>query len=478
MVVTPGSDDLDDLSKKEEPLVEEDEETAEAEFDEGLRFFDDDEDLDDATAAEIETGIALWDEPEADGDEPELSMEDLGDVFSAASASEEPSSEGDDLGPLDDAFRPDSADSETFDPDDDSVGANEVEEFVPSEMPDIDDVDDEDTLRSEEVISLALGAEEEPPHAELSWVDVPISGLAQPRRLVVRVGEEIIAGGSDVVRIDAEDGVESISGELRGGAVSLVADGDQATLLVATGAGELFRLCRGRPPEVLESWKDASISGRSSNSALTLGGPTRSTLPAILLRVSTDGVLLESTDRGTTFRRIELRGKVCSLSTGSPPLCVVESHDSLRLFRSATSGGFTAIHGEWPFEADGIELVTEGDIVALLERGRGVHVSIDGGGNFQPVAGLARATAVCAGKLSGRRSTFAALFDPPSGRTSLVWVDAASPAAFVIATLSPHSEDDDDDWAKVLSLTWDHNTESLWGAGKFGVRRWRRPPSA
>jgi hypothetical protein len=35
-----------------------------------------------------------------------------------------------------------------------------------------------------------------------------------------------------------------------------------------------------------------------------------------------------------------------------------------------------------------------------------------------------------------------------------------------------------DEWTKVVSLAWDASDETLWAAGAFGVRRFRRPPSA
>ena len=228
------------------------------------------------------------------------------------------------------------------------------------------------------------------------------------------------------------------------------------------------------------SWRTGTRVARSPSIELSLGGPTPSSRPAILLHVSTGGgTLLESTDHGTTFRRVDLGGRVLALSSGSPPVCLVETSDSFRLFRSAPSGGFTAVGGEWTFEVEHLGLASDGDVVAALEPGHGVRVSIDQGATFRRVAGSVRATAVTAGRLGGRRSVFAALFDPASGRSAIVWVDAASADAYVVAELTPNVEDDDeDDWAKVASLAWDPNTETLWAAGSFGLRRWRRPPSA
>jgi hypothetical protein len=189
--------------------------------------------------------------------------------------------------------------------------------------------------------------------------------------------------------------------------------------------------------------------------------------------------LLETTDRGATFRRVELGRRVLAVSPGSPPVCLVEVGESVRLLRSAPSGGFAATGGEWTFESERVDLVAAGDIVSVLEQGRGVRVSADGGATFHVTAGTARATAIAAGRLGGRRSVFAALFDANSGRSALVWIDATCADARTIAEILPDlGEDQEDDWAKIDALTWDPSSETLWAAGSFGVRRWRRPPSA
>jgi hypothetical protein len=214
--------------------------------------------------------------------------------------------------------------------------------------------------------------------------------------------------------------------------------------------------------------------------SLSLGGPTPSTRPAALLHVGGGaGVLLESTDRGVTWRKVDLGGRVLSVSTGTPPLCLVEEQDGSRLFRSEASGAFRRLSAEIALD-DHAELASEGDVAALYEPGLGVRVSADGGVTFRRVDGSARATAVTAGRLGGRASAFMALFDAASGHTSLVWIDAASADAHIVSELSPDPEleSDTDDWAKITSLAWDAEDETLWATGIFGVRRWRRPPSA
>jgi hypothetical protein len=125
-------------------------------------------------------------------------------------------------------------------------------------------------------------------------------------------------------------------------------------------------------------------------------------------------------------------------------------------------------------------VVSDGDVFVILELGAGVRVSANGGVTFRRVAGSSRATAIAAGRLGGRLSAFAALFDAASGHTSLIWIDAASADAHIVSELSPDldQEDDLDEWSKVASLAWDADDETLWAAGPFGLRRWRRPPSA
>jgi hypothetical protein len=196
-----------------------------------------------------------------------------------------------------------------------------------------------------------------------------------------------------------------------------------------------------------------------------------------LLYVPEQHALLESTDHGTTFRRVDLGGRILAMSSGSPPVCAVERGGGPRLLRSESSGGFSATVDDWPCESEAVHLAADGGVLCVLEPDRGVHVSADAGSTFRKVQGCRRATAIAVGRLGGRPSAFAALFDPTSGRSALTWIDAASGDAWVIGYVVVDA-DDDDDLGRVVSLAWDPQAETVWAAGRFGLCRFRRPPSA
>jgi hypothetical protein len=188
--------------------------------------------------------------------------------------------------------------------------------------------------------------------------------------------------------------------------------------------------------------------------------------------------LLESTDHGKTWRRVDLGGAVLALSAGTPPACLVTTERGTRLFRSEPSGGFTAVGAVWPADAEVPHLASHGDVVIVLEPGAPLRISADGGATFKTAARTSLATAITAGRLGTRPWAFTALFDPTSGRTALVSIDAATGDAFVIGYLEPDGDDDADDACRVVSLAWDESEETLYAAGAFGLARFRRPPSA
>jgi hypothetical protein len=72
---------------------------------------------------------------------------------------------------------------------------------------------------------------------------------------------------------------------------------------------------------------------------------------------------------------------------------------------------------------------------------------------------------------------FAALFDEALGATKIAHIEAASGEAAIVATVDS-SDDEESDFARVASLAWNEHTETLWCAGAFGLRCFRRPPSA
>jgi hypothetical protein len=150
--------------------------------------------------------------------------------------------------------------------------------------------------------------------------------------------------------------------------------------------------------------------------------------------------------------------------------------------RSESSGGFRVVAEPCPVDsesAEGAQLATDGEVVALLggREGEGIHVSADGGATFRRAMSTRSATAVTAGRLGGRPCAFAALYAPASGRATLCWIDATTGESLAIGHLDGDA-DEDGDPVRVTSLAWDPATETLWAGTPSGLRRFRRPASA
>jgi hypothetical protein len=458
-------------------LGEGDETEAEGDFSDLLRSFEGDDGLDDSESDELDAGVELEEDDPTLTDDVELPL-DVGEIVLArdeddGASSDEVGPTGESVGLFDDAT--------ALEVDmDDSEGTVEPEDLISEELPALVQEDDQEgTLNEESDELVGMGEEEPPRRAELPWLELPSVGLPESR--VVRSRKGLVAvGGSGVALVTPEGDVKTMSETLGDAVTGLLVDADARSVLAGTERGKLYRLVgEDGVPDELTGFRDTLALDREKALSLSLGGPTPSSRPAALLHVTAGGgVLLESTDRGVTWRKVDLGGRVLAVSSGVPPVCLVEQQDGLRLFRSEASGAFRRLA---ELSADEhTELASEGDVVVLLEPGLGVRVSADGGVTFRRVNGSARATAVTAGRLGGRASAFMALFDAASGHTSLVWIDAASADAHIVSELTPDPELEDelDEWAKVVSIAWDADDETLWAAGLFGARRWRRPPSA
>jgi hypothetical protein len=464
-----------------EPLVEDEEPAADRELPDLLTAFDEEEDLDDSAASELDSGIAMADEEDAwvDRDGPSL---DVGQLLDGRGDDETSDPGRDDLGPLEEGGGPLGDETEQSALDDDAEGTEREEAPLFGELPALrtEPGDELEGSALDETDELTGSNAEEPPgDAELPWLEAR-TPWGSPCQVARRAGERLVGAGSDVLMIDEADAVVKLAVEAGETVTDIVEEADGRTVLYTTLSGELFRVGAGSiTAERLTSWRAACPKDPVPALALSVGGPTPSSLPATLLHAAAGGgVLLESTDHGTTWRRVDLGGRVAALSSGVPPLCLVETKEGMLLFRSEPSGGFSASSGEWPIEAEQIGIAGDGNVVVALDPGRGVHVSPDGGLTFRRVRGTAGASAVTAGRLGARPSAFAALFDPACGRTALAWIDATTSDAFVVAHFGSESDEEDDDWARVTSLAWDPHAETLWAAGAFGLRRWRRPPSA
>jgi hypothetical protein len=487
----PNTDEPDTVPDDRPPLLEEDplgngleEEAGEGakdgEFDELLPDLPSDPDLDDANASELESGVEL-DEDEDDESNAEESHLDVGNILDDDDAIAAGSVDGDEAGPSDDVLGNDIG-SFASDDGDESVDPRESLDDLIDEasLPRIETDESEESGLGDALFETVIISDEEPPRrADLMWGEMPLAHAEAPRTVVRKTTSGAAACGGDVVVIDDGGARRVLARHVPGGVRSAVVDEAAETLLYATNSGALFRVAlSAESPEALVAYHDA-LGSLAVEPELSLGGPTPSARPAVLLHVGGAArTLLESTDHGTTWRRVELRGSVLALSTGSPPSCLVATERGARLYRSGSSGGFSAVGPVWPPDTEVPELASSGDVLVAHEVGSFLRVSADGGVTFRPVPGTSNATAITAGRLGQRPWAFAALFDPASGRAAIVSIDAASAEAAVIAHLEPDGDEEMEDAYRAVSLSWDESTETLYVAGEFGLTRFRRPPSA
>jgi hypothetical protein len=447
----------------------------ETDFSNLIRHFEDAADLDDQVASDVDTGIDVGDAPELpeDVDQPAL---EIGDTIDVASDQKSLIGEADEFGPNDevggsDAIEPlpDAVQGE----DSDGVTGDDVETAELAELDAVGEDDDLPRTAPHEEIGLVL--EDDPPGpAVLPWLDVEVPP-GPSRTVVATYRGTVLAAGSSIAAID-ESGVETTLVPEAGAMVTSILATPDGSIFFTTLRGQLFRV-DSRGSECIDAWLQA-VDHEKVAYALELGGMTPSSRPAMLLRTGNGRrELLESTDHGSTFRRVDLGGQILSVSSGSPPVCLLRGERAARVLRSEATGGFGLTGATLRTDGKNPSVAAHGDVVAVLDPDRSVHVSADGGRSFRSVVGSARATAIEAGLVAGRPVVFAALFNPATETTNIAYVDAASAEAVLVATVDA-GDHDDGDRARVVSLAWNEHTETLWGAGAFGLRCWRRPPSA
>jgi len=446
-----------------------------------LVAFEDAGGLDDAADGDLDPGIPLASEDDAEVDEPEGAPLDVGDALLPEEDDDSLLSEGDDTGPSEHEEGLGLEEAGEAEGDDEEGVTEQLADLVPGELPSLDASAHADEEPAEEPFSLPVTEDEESLRpGERPWIAVPLPGASSPRSWVSHSGARTLSAGASIVEVHDDGREQVLVPAVRGTVCGLIALPSSEGILFVTRSGELFRADgKGGEAVAVHAFRDAVEVGAETAFDLSLGGPTPSTRPALLLHLQNLGALLESTDQGTTFRRVDLGGKVRLLGTGTPPLCIVEAHGEPRLLRSEPTGGFGSVGREWPRDADVTAIAAHSEVVALLEPGRGVHVSVDAGVTFRQIAGTARATAISVGTLAGRPCAFGALFDTATARSVIVWIDGITGEARIVTDLTLAIDDDDDgEAAWVHSLSWDAHTGTLWAAGQFGLRRFRPPASA
>lgn len=461
---------------------EEDEPQEEPDYSGLLRSFDDAADWDDAAPEGLESGVTVAEVDSAGASEEDTQVLDIGDTLGERIAVESIGADDDATGPMAGSDHPSIDEGEVFDADDGEGVLDPMDAVLGGDLPALDaGSDGEEELGDEPALLASLG-EEPPPPAERQWVAVPKVTASGPRSVLVQIGARTIAAGKDVLEWRDDGTARVLVPDIDSTIAGIVSCPGTGTLLLATQSGVLLRAepaTAGAAVPVL-AWRDAGAIARTTPLSLSIGGPTPSSRPALLLHVRDVGALLESTDQGVTFRRVDLGGRVLVLGIGVPPLCVVETDGARRLLRSEPSGGFAAVGREWPREADPVAICADGDVAALLDGARSIHVSCDAGSTFRRAEHCIGGTAIAVGHVGGNPCAFAALLDPSEMRSVIVLIDARSAEAQTIAyiDITSYEEDDNDDGARVSSLAWDEHTGTLWAAGGFGMKRFRSPPSA
>jgi len=408
-VVTDNSDDPgqeldpDGASPEALPIPNADDDAADdaesdpsnPDFSSLLRNFGDAHDLDDQLAEELDTGFDIGEAPAFDGDAPEAPL-DLGEVIEAPFPFASSLLVGaDDLGPEGDAGGADAVEPPPTALDEEGEGVL-GDDALPPELGSLgaDTPDDEEPPKiSLDEIGLRL-ENESPSPPMLPWPDVPVA-RSRARSRVVAVRGRVVAAGTEIVAVD-DIGAESILVPNTGGAVTSLLAMPDGAIFYTTRRGQLFRVTP-QGPECVTAWMEV-FDLESSACALGLGGMTPSSRPAMLLHAGNQRKeLLESTDHGSTFRRVDLGGSVVALGAGAPPVCVVKNERGIRILRSEPTGGFSVVSTEWGSDVDAQALAASGGVVAALDPERGVRVSDDGGRSFHVVAGSRGATAVTAG---------------------------------------------------------------------------------
>lgn len=462
---------------------EEDEPQEEPDYSGLLRSFDDAADLDDAVHEGFESGVIVAEDDNAVAPDEDTQLLDIGDTLGERIDAESIGADDDATGPAAGSEHPGVDEGESFDGDDGEGVLDPMDAVLGGDLPALDaGAEGEEELGDESAILASFG-EEPPPPAERPWVGVPPVTAPGPRSVLVQIGARTIAAGKDVLEWRDDGTARVLVPAIDSIITGIVACPGTGTLLLATQSGVLLRAepaaSAGAAVPVL-AWRDAGAVARNEPLSLSIGGPTPSSRPALLLHVRDVGALLESTDQGITFRRVDLGGRVSVLGVGVPPLCVVETDGARRLLRSEPSGGFATVGRDWPREADPIAICADGEVAALLDAARNIHVSCDAGSTFRRAEHCTGGTAIAVGHVGGRPCAFAALLDANEMRSTIVLIDARSAEAQSICyvDVTSYEEEDNEDGARVSSLAWDEHTGTLWAAGGFGMKRFRSPPSA
>ncbi len=165
-------------------------------------------------------------------------------------------------------------------------------------------------------------------------------------------------------------------------------------------------------------------------------------------------------------------GEVLCVTPRPPLVAVVRQEGRLALARAVTQETFDIqpLDDEAHRIADGDHpiVAADGKFVALGDDTQGIVVSLDGGKNFEAVAGCAGVTALALAHSRERPLLLAAIHRESQDVSELVCVDLTRLAPQRVATLRATRPDDS---ARVRLLVWDSETDELLATGEFGDAR-------
>ena len=429
--------------------------------------------LDDDVATDLDVGIALDEPSDRASDEPDELVLDIAELLDRAEERE--SGDDSDFGPAD------------FDP---SIGIDELADAGPGgaeegiedapdagadeELPELDgDDESESELRGLELEVLA--DEELPQSSERPWLERALGEqLGACIALDMTGSGWVAATGDDIVWLSDERLSSMPANASRVASLCRVhADG----VLYASVTGELLRRddC-GAPPVSLSGWRVAARVAEDDPSTLELCR-LRGSSTGVLAKTSSGGLLV-SHDAGSSFRSIELHGKVVALPRSAEAGVVLVRHGHDAFLLSAVEAGQSFRRIELDAAALAVAtgettlVATAGPVIALADAGRGLCISADGGEHFVRSAGCLGATALAVGRSAGRWLVAAALHREVEDVTYLVVVDAESGTAERVAEVAGAASSDGLDSARIASLCFDEQPLRLWAAGSFGVTSW------
>jgi hypothetical protein len=355
-----------------------------------------------------------------------------------------------------------------------------------SALPELDTDDASEGIRSEPEFTLGAGSDEEPaPIARELWIPTePLTRLEACGSLAIG-GAELVAGSSDLLWFHANMDAPLRVAACGSSIASVVLVGATHEIAVAaTRTGQLLR--RGRyasQAEPLLRFRELGSSAPGTRLGLSLSRPRDFPQDSFLLATES-GLLLESSDAGEHFERLEPGGRVLALAATAATALVANGRDRslARLAADRLDFDLHRLTGRALSVARGAKpILTQcDDVVALATPEHALVVSNDGGQTFQSVPGTAGATAITSGRYGDRTCVWATLYREADDRSELLQIDPALATALCVARLeSPPAEhvdpSDRSEWARVAALEWHVETHTLWAVGGFGVVRFAPP---